>query len=165
MKVGEFVNDNFVSTWQKVGTFTIVNGQKLGGNVACYFCRADGTVLHAVAGPVKPDELLAEARFAVELDKLAQLDGGRSADKQRKVVADAHLKRVKQEARGWADPPGLDLPKGRDSFYVHFAQLKPQAQVSALLTKKALAPLEDFYPLVWEKILRQTQNAAPVVVR
>ena len=44
--------DNFESTYQKVGTFRIVGGNKQGGNVASYFCLSDGTVVHAVAGPL-----------------------------------------------------------------------------------------------------------------
>jgi len=46
------VADNFESTYQKVGTFRVVNGVKQGGNVASYFCLSDGTVVHAVAGPL-----------------------------------------------------------------------------------------------------------------
>lgn len=160
------MNDNFVSTSQKVGTFQIVNGQKQGGNVATYFCRTDGTVVHAVAGPVDAATFLAEAKFAVELDKLAQLDGGKSADKQKKVVADAHLKRVKLDARGtaWGNVSDLGMTSD-DRFYVKFDTLGQQAKVSALLTRKPLAPLEDVYPLVWEKVLKQARNVAPVVVK
>ena len=51
-EVGDYVGKNFVASYQKVGTFRIVNGQKQGGNVASYFCLPDGTVLHAVAGPL-----------------------------------------------------------------------------------------------------------------
>jgi hypothetical protein len=165
--VGEFVNENFVSTHQKVGTFAIVNGQKQGGNVACYFCRPDGTVVHAVAGPVKAEVLLAEARFAVELDKLAQLHGGKSTLKNKLTIAEEHQKRVKLEAkaaRGEFDVAALGLGFD-DAFFTHFRQLSTQGKVSALLMYKPLARLEDFYPLVWEKVLKQAQNVAPVVVR
>ena len=51
-EVGKFINENFVSSFQKVATFQIVNGQKQGGNVAAYFCAPDGRVLHTIAGPV-----------------------------------------------------------------------------------------------------------------
>ena len=51
-RVGQYFNAHFVSAFQKVGTFKIVDGQKQGGNVAAYFCTADGRVLHVVAGPV-----------------------------------------------------------------------------------------------------------------
>lgn len=74
--VGAYVNANFVTAYQKVGTFQVVkngNGglQKNGGNVASYFCRPDGRVIHAVAGPVDADRFLSEARFAVEIHKMA----------------------------------------------------------------------------------------------
>ena len=51
-EVGKYLNEYFVSSFQKVATFRIVNGQKQGGNVAAYFCAPDGRVLHVVAGPV-----------------------------------------------------------------------------------------------------------------
>jgi len=51
-EVGRFLNEHFVSSFQKVATFKIVGGQKQGGNVASYFCAPDGRVLHAIAGPV-----------------------------------------------------------------------------------------------------------------
>lgn len=60
---------------QQVGSFEVVNNQgqlqKNGGNVASYFCTPDGRVVHAVAGPVSPSELLAEAQWAVENYKRA----------------------------------------------------------------------------------------------
>ena len=49
-EVGDYLNRHFVSTYVKVGTFALVNGQKQGGNVATYFCLPDGSVLHAIAG-------------------------------------------------------------------------------------------------------------------
>ena len=51
--MGDYLNRHFVSAFQKVATFQIVNGaQKQGGNVASYFCTPEGRVLHAIAGPV-----------------------------------------------------------------------------------------------------------------
>jgi hypothetical protein len=68
-QVGEFINKHFVSFFQKVATFTIVNGQKQGGNVAAYFCAPDSRVLHCVAGPVNADQMLHEAKWVVETVK------------------------------------------------------------------------------------------------
>ena len=50
-EVGKYLNANFASSFQKVGTFRVIqnpNGppQKQGGNVASYFCAPDGRVLH-----------------------------------------------------------------------------------------------------------------------
>src|SRR5258707_516154 len=65
-KVAEFVNEHFIATYLKVGTFQIVNGQKQGGNVVSYFCLGDGAVLHAVPGSVNARTFLSEARRASE---------------------------------------------------------------------------------------------------
>ena len=60
-KVAEYVNEHCIATYLKVGTFQVVNGQKVGGNVASYFCVNDGAVVHAVAGPVDAQVFLSEA--------------------------------------------------------------------------------------------------------
>ena len=151
-----------------MGTFRIVNGQKQGGNVACYFCRPDGTVVHAVAGPVNAATLLAEAHFAVELDKLAHLHGGKSTLKNKLTVAEEHQKRVKLEVKGGRGDVDAVL-NGFDTDDRFLAKcggmLSAQGQVSALLMSKPLLQLDQFYPLVWERVLKQTQNVAPVVVK
>ena len=71
-KVGDYLNTYFVSSYQKVGTFRVVQGEKQGGNVASYFCAPNGQVLHVVTGPVSAEVLLREARWAVEMHKLAR---------------------------------------------------------------------------------------------
>ena len=67
---------HFVSAHQQVGSFEVVNQfgnlQKNGGNVASYFCTPDGRVIHGLTGPASAEELLAEARWAVELDREAR---------------------------------------------------------------------------------------------
>ena len=65
-EVGKYLNEYFVSSFQKVATFRIVNGQKQGGNVASYFCAPDGRVLHTIAGPVDAGTMLREARWIVD---------------------------------------------------------------------------------------------------
>src|SRR5436305_2775067 len=94
--VGDYLNRHFVSGFQKVATFKVAWGQKLGGNVAGYFCTADGRVLHALAGPVSAATFLKEARWANETYQLAQLEqvpAGEFAAFFRK----AHLDRLQQE--------------------------------------------------------------------
>ena len=63
---------HFVAAHQQVGSFEVVNQfgnlQKNGGNVASYFCTPDGRVIHSLSGPAEAEELLAEARWAVELE-------------------------------------------------------------------------------------------------
>ena len=65
-EVGKYINEFFVSSFQKVATFRIVNKQKQGGNVAAYFCAPDGRVLHLIAGPVDAATFLAESKWVVE---------------------------------------------------------------------------------------------------
>jgi hypothetical protein len=165
--VGEYVNDHFVSAAQKVGTFRIVNGEKQGGNVAAYFCRPDGTVVHAVPGPVDARTFLSEARFAVELDKLAKLNGEKSGLKQKLTVADAHQKRVTRNRPMKGDPDGELLAFGGwgDPFTAKFGLLEPQAQVSVVLMQSPLPKLDKLYPFVWEKILKEQLNVLPVAVK
>ena len=68
-ELGKYLDEHFVSAFQKVGTFRIVGRQKQGGNVASYFCAQDGRVLHVVAGPVNAQTLLREARWVVDTVK------------------------------------------------------------------------------------------------
>lgn len=89
-RVGAYVNEHFVTAYQKVGTFQVrdigVNGrvQKNGGNVASYFCRPDGRVIHAVAGVIPAERFLSEARFAVEVHKMALTAA--ALDKKREYI-------------------------------------------------------------------------------
>ena len=144
----------------------MANGQKQGGNVASYFCRPDGTVLHAIPGKVDAQTFLAEARFAVELDKLALLNGDKSTLKQKITVADSHSKRLKTAAamsKGvWSQ---VELMPTVDRQLMAYAHLGEQQQVSAILMQSPLAKLELLYPVVWEKILKEQLNVAPVLTK
>ena len=95
--VGNYVNKHFVSSFLKVGTFTVANGQKQGGNVASYFCTPEGQVLHAIAGPVNSDKFLREARWVVETWKLAEFETKGNLAKEREVFATAHAERLERD--------------------------------------------------------------------
>ncbi len=69
--LGKFVNENFIATFQKVGTFKIIHGQKIGGNIVAYFLTPDKKVISAVGGPVPAQLLLKEARWAEGVWKTA----------------------------------------------------------------------------------------------
>jgi hypothetical protein len=101
-EVGKYVNEYFCSSYQKVATFKIVNGQKQGGNVATYFCAPDGRVLHCVAGPVDAATFLREAKWVVEQTKKAieysKDDGG----KFKSYMRTAHSQKLKNDT-------GLDV--------------------------------------------------------
>ena len=62
--VGKFVNEHFVSSFQRVATFRIVGGQKQGGNVAAYFCAFD----YATPLQVKAALVAALAYFVLPFD-------------------------------------------------------------------------------------------------
>jgi hypothetical protein len=153
-EVGKYLNSNFVATYQKVGTFTINNGQKQGGNVASYFCTPEGRVIHAIAGPVKADVLLREARWVVETYKLAQLDDAKTDLRLKSFFRKAHAERLKQEH-------GMDLTRANRRSQQ--PALNNQGRVHLLLVTAPLPRLEQVYKLVFEKILNEKVSTAPVV--
>jgi hypothetical protein len=65
--VGKYLEQYFIAAFQRVGTFRIVGQKKQGGNVATYFCAADGRVLHAIAGPVDAQTMLVESKWVVKM--------------------------------------------------------------------------------------------------
>jgi hypothetical protein len=155
-EVGKYLNEYFVSSFQKVASFRIVNGQKQGGNVASYFCTPDNRVLHAVAGPVNAATLLREARWVEETYKMALLerpDGSRLSFFFRK----AHNERLRAEHN-------LNLlVRSRRNARNWRQQLDRQGQVHLLLASTALPRLDQVYKIVFEKILNERISTAPVV--
>ncbi len=153
-EAGKYLNDNFIATYQKVGTFTINGGQKQGGNVASYFCTPEGRVLHVIAGPINADVLLREARWVVETSKLAALDGGKSDGRLRTIWRKAHNERLQHEHQ-------VDVAKlSRLHRRLH---LNNEGKVHLLLATAPLPRLEQVYKLVFEKILNEKVSTAPVV--
>ena len=152
-EVGKYLNATFVSTYQKVGTFTLNGAQKQGGNVASYFCAPDGRVLHAVAGPVDARVLLREARWATDLAKLAILENPKDDLQLRTFFWNAHAQRLRQEH-------GLDLTGANCRVS---GNLNTQGRVHLILAAAPLAPLDRVYKLVFEKVLGEKISTAPVV--
>lgn len=107
-KVGQFVNEYFVSSFQKVATFKIVGNQKQGGNVASYFCAPDGRVLHCIAGPVDADTFLREAKWVVEQTKLAMKEAGSDGAKFKAYFRKAHAKKLLDETGLAVEPVTYD---------------------------------------------------------
>jgi len=112
-KVGKFVNENFCSAFQKVGTFRIVGKNKQGGNVASYFCAPDGRVLHCVAGPVDAATFLREAQWVIATAEKAiahsKGDGGVFKAYMRK----AHADRLRAEHGLVTEPIAYDPPEAQ----------------------------------------------------
>ncbi len=109
-EVGAYLNEHFVSSFQKVATFQIVNGAKQGGNVASYFCAPDGRVLHCVAGPVNADQLLREARWVVDSVKKAMEESRKSETPFKVLFRKWHAERLRQEFGLVVEPATFDAP-------------------------------------------------------
>jgi hypothetical protein len=96
-EVGKYLNEYFVSSYQKVGTFKIVGGQKQGGNVATYFCAPDGRVLHVIAGPVDANTMLRESKWVVEATKKAMAESKGDGAKFKAMFRSWHAERLRAE--------------------------------------------------------------------
>lgn len=168
--MGRFLGDNFESTYQKVGTFRVVSGVKVGGNVASYFCLSDGTVVHAVAGPLGAGDFLREARWAVDLRKLAASEAGGDPVKYRAALRKGHLERLASESRLNLPPRTLPaLANGpppvptTGQFRTQTGRaLGNQGQVHALLAYYPLPKLSQLYTIVFEDILKEKVSTLPV---
>ncbi len=167
-KVGEYLNENFVSTYQKVGTFQIVDGRKQGGNVASYFCTEDGRVLHAIAGPVDAKTLLREARWVIDTRKMARVESKGDLRRFAGVFQKAHLDRLVEEQglrpRGLAMPPGTPVDAMATAVLASAGRkgASNEAKVHLLLCNMPLVRLDDIYAVVWEKVLNEKVSTAPV---
>jgi hypothetical protein len=114
VKTGKYLNEHFVSSFQKVATFRIVGGQKQGGNVASYFCAPDGRVLHVVAGPVDGPTLLREAQWVVETAKKAIAESKDDGARFKAYFRKAHAERLRQEHGLVVEPVTFDPPEPQD---------------------------------------------------
>jgi hypothetical protein len=138
--------------------------------VASYFCLSDGTVVHAVAGPLDANQFLREAKWAVEVRKLAMTEAGGDVSKYRATVRKAHLERLSAEqgvsvplnalpriAAGQPPVPAegaLRTPAGR--------RTAGQGQVHVLLAYYPLPKLSQLYPIVFVDILKEKLSTLPV---
>jgi hypothetical protein len=167
------VTDNFESTYQKVGTFRVVDGVKIGGNVASYFCLSDGTVIHAVAGPLNAKQYLQELRFAVDLRKTAASDAGGDVAKYRAAIRKGHLERLASES-GLRLPPNTlpanlngppPVPTTNQIRTKAGRELGNQGQIHALLAYYPLPKLQQLYTIVFEEVLKEKVSTLPVVTK
>ena len=113
-EVGAFINKHFISSFQKVATFQIVNGQKQGGNVASYFCAPDGRVLHCVAGPVDAATMLREAKWVVDSVKKAMEESKKTEVPFKSLFRRWHAERLRQEHGLVIEPATFDAPSPRE---------------------------------------------------
>lgn len=108
-QVGKFLNEHFVSSFQKVATFKITaQGQKQGGNVASYFCAPDGRVLHCVAGPLDAGSFLREAQWVVNTTKKAIAEAKGDGAKFKAMMRTAHAQKLLEDTGLKVDPITYD---------------------------------------------------------
>jgi hypothetical protein len=150
-EVGKYLNEHFVSSYLKLGTFRVANGKKQGGNVASYFTLSNGAVLHVIPGPVDAATLLREARWVVETRKLATTLANGDLDKYKEVFRKAHMDRLVSDSKA-AD--------GRTA-----RSLSLQGRAHRLLLAQPLAPVDEIYEVVFQDILGEKVSTAPVVRR
>lgn len=149
-EVGKYFNTYFVASYQKVGTLRIVDGQKQGGNVASYFCTPDGQVLHAIAGPVSAALMLREARWVIETQKSAILEGQKTPEGLCAFFRKAHSDRLWQEYSHRVDDPGQPVTR--------------PARVHLLLATAPDSALVHIYRSVFEGILQERLSTSPVEI-
>lgn len=136
-----------------MGTFQFVNGRKQGGNVATYFCTADGRVLHAIAGPVDGRTLLHEAKWVLDIHEKAKQAGKEEEAEFAKFVRQAHAERVKDSGKS-------QQPADRRADSTNRSPLS--ADVHRLLAAQAGNEIEKVYTKVWEGILKEKASDHPL---
>jgi hypothetical protein len=165
-EIGKYLDEYFVATFQKVGTFQIVGNQKQGGNVASYFCTPEGRVLHVLAGPVNADTLLREARWVEETWKLAQLEAKGDPVRLRTFFRKAHLDRIQQES-GQKMMPRTSVSRmvtpADVALVLDKSDLSQQGRLHWLLATFPLISIETAYRPIFERILGEKVSTNPVV--
>jgi hypothetical protein len=167
-KVGRYLNTYSVSSYQKVGTFRIANGQKQGGNVACYFCTPEGQVLHVLAGPVGAEVFLSEARWVIETHKLAVLEKRHRRHDLQDFFRQAHAERLTYEfGVAYISPtPGSKSGSSTDPAALlaepRYRNLPGQGLVHLLLAAPGPCDIRQLYRVVFERILGEKISTLPV---
>ena len=153
----------------------VVNGQKQGGNVASYFCLSDGTVVHAVAGPLDAQQFLQEAKWAVEVRKLAVSEAGG----ERRSIA---RRSARHTWNGWRSSttstiqpnalPQIAARRARrcrrthpDSSAARPRRRQHRDRFTCLARDYPLPKLSQLYPIVFEDMLKEKLSTLPVQTR
>jgi hypothetical protein len=167
------LNKYFVSSYQKISSFTVTSGgQKQGGNVASYFCTPAGRVLHVVAGPVSGAKLLEEARWVEETWKLAEMYELKTFAQVQNLFRHVHLDRLAKDYHIKINPQQLPLLEpGNATATIRGPYVKSlvdqsgdqQAKVHLLLAAFSLPKVARVYGTVFESILNQELSTTPVV--
>jgi hypothetical protein len=187
-KVGELVNKNFVTSFQRVGSFKIDGKQKQGGNVATYFCAPDGRVLNAIAGPVDAKTMLDEVEWTVLKTKEAIKESKKDASRFKALLRRYHAEWLAEKYGARVTPilrdqAGQDLETAlayRDADGRKLAPILPMppienkdevkqlpniAKTHQLLAAHAGAKIEQLYGAVFQGILNEKVTTRPVEIK
>lgn len=157
--VGAYVKEHYISSWQRVGTFTAVQAggktvARAGGNVAVYFCTPDLDVIHAIAGPVGTDALLEAAKWAVETFEAARKQAGDDREALVKAIREAHDAKAKT-------PPCLNAYRCVPTVRVESAVLREKAGAA----KDYAVVLGNALGATTTDLLYRPQQVAPAEAR
>ena len=159
-----------MSAFQRIAAFQKIGNAKIGGNVASYFCTADGDVLHIIAGPVSPHVFLREASWANETFQMAQLENQTTPVQLREFFRKAHLARLQHDHR--VNVPEHQLPKDAvvtartiGELFDQNWQLDNAGKLHLLLAVAPLPRIEQVYQGVFERILNQKVSTNPVAAQ
>lgn len=187
-KVGELINEYFVASFQRVGSFKIAGKQKQGGNVATYFCAPDGRVLGAIAGPVDAKTMLEETQWTIQQTREAIKASKGRAGRFKALLRKYHAERLREKYGARVTPilrdqamqnletalayrdgdgrklaPVLPLPPIENKGEVR--QLSNLAKTHQLLAAHAGAKIESLYGAVFQGILNEKVTTKPVQVK
>lgn len=113
-EVGKYLEEHFVCSFQKVGTFRIVGKNKQGGNVATHFCAPDGRVLHTIAGPVDATTMLRESRWVVDSATQAVKDSKGDGAAFKAIMRKAHADKLRTDYGLVVQPVTFDAAEAQD---------------------------------------------------
>ena len=141
--VGKYFGNNFSCTFERIGHWSVEKetvDKDLVADLVGYFCTADGEVIQAIVGSISAEQLLQEAKWAVELFR-GMKDQDQETQKQQ--VATAHNKRLPQKS-GWSSL--LNQPAEQEGN-------KQMHKVHRILADQPLSSLPSAYRVISEEIL------------
>jgi hypothetical protein len=168
-EVGDYLNQHFVSSFQKVGTFRVVGNTKQGGNVMSYFCTPGGNILDAIAGPVDAATLLREARWVVQTRELGLLSNASDQRRYEMFWRQAHAARYQQKF-GLADMTWQRVPLSQPTTAKVASLLTmakgrgidPESRIHLLLATYPLLKLSDSFRPMYEDLVNEQVSTLPV---
>jgi hypothetical protein len=159
-EVAEFLKPGFVCVCESIGSLRQVNGMKPAGNVVSYFCRTDGSVLHAIPGPVSADVFLAEARWLLEMRKHAQAEHRKDPARYTPAIRKAHSDRYFDEAGNVAKAPNAAAPVAPPALVMRLGRWKWLA-VAGFGGLPGFAPVGPMMPIAPLPDLQPPANRLP----